>query len=166
MMPQLNVWMHYPVSITVTLVNVQLSSLGCMLHQHPLQRFYKHKKTPLSLPYTSRKNTLFPLDNPHDTFSTACRSWHRHDVVIASPASPPLSPSHLMMILMSNNSVKLISSIHFTHLLSLWLFTGFMLPLWLWIRLNIVGISSNGARSMTLEMTVLSVSPRLWTKIS
>lgn len=65
-----------------SLNSVQLS--GCILHQQPPVVLHKHNSI------HSSENTLFPLDNLHDTFCTASRSWPRCDVLIATP---PLSLS-------------------------------------------------------------------------
>lgn len=45
------------------LYTVQLSSSGCILHQHPLHFPHKHDKTPFSHAYTSCGGTVFPFDN-------------------------------------------------------------------------------------------------------
>lgn len=92
-----------------------------------------NKTPPRRPPCTSCESTLFPLDNLGGTLLAACHLRHRHDVVITSPASPPLCSSLLrlfrLMIFSApfNNSEKLISTIHFAHLLSSWQ-ELFMLP--------------------------------------
>lgn len=92
-----------------------------------------NKTPPRRPPCTSCESTLFPLDNLGGTLLAACHLRHRHDVVITSPASPPLCSSLLrlfrLMIFSApfNNSEKLISTIHFAHSLSSWQ-ELFMLP--------------------------------------